>query len=122
MVTISVEEIIGMVRRTPKPRYETLPYYTGGYKKGEYDYNSYQKGKKNWDNIGPRNGGYEEEDDEEYWERHEAGGGKDDEESFHQLVEKYPRCVVSLLMAYGISISDLKEVIQEELGISNVWD
>ena len=107
MVTISVEEIIGMVRRTPKPRYETLPYYTGGYKKGEYDYNSYQKGKKNWDNIGPRNGGYEEEDDEEYWERHEAGGGKDDEEFLSSNSSKSIPVVLFLylwLMAFQSAI------------------
>jgi hypothetical protein len=133
MISTSVYEIIEMASRTPKPRYECYPYY-----KGQYDYNGYDKkkdkeydypytgsappytGKKNLDQLG-RNGGYEEEDDESYWERHDTRGG-DDEETFHRLVERFPRCAVSLFMAYGVSIDDLKNHIMEELNISNVWD
>ena len=133
MVTVSVDEIIKMATRTPKPRYESYPYYAGkygyggynGYKDKDYDYTTYSTGKKNSENaLANAQGtgrGYEEEDDDLYWERHEARG-KDDEETFHRLVERYPRCAVSLLMAYGISINDLKEVIMEELGLQNVWD
>jgi hypothetical protein len=134
MISTSVYEIIEMASRTPKPRYECYPYY-----KGQYDYNGYDKkkdkeydypyggstppytGKKNLDHPLGRNGGYEEEDDESYWERHDTRGG-DDEETFHRLVERFPRCAVSLFMAYGVSIDDLKNHIMEELNISNVWD
>ena len=116
MVSISVDEIVKMAKRAPKPRWETAyPYKNYGYsKKDNDDYTPYPK--KSLE------GGYEEEDADLYWKRHEERGGSDDEETFHRLVEKYPRCVVILLMAYGISVDDLKEVIMEELQIKNVWD
>ncbi len=124
MVSTSVYEIINLASRTPKPCYDCYPHYTGNYgyngysKKYDDDYNIYNP-KKNLPDS--KSGGYEEDDDETYWERHDIRGN-DDEETFHRLVERFPRCAVSLFMAYGVSIDDLKAHIMEELNISNVWD